>query len=61
MTTREIRKLACDDCISILLEINRIKSNMDYKTVYEQKAANREINTLANELKALMERIDDTI
>lgn len=58
MTTKEIKKLACDDCISILQEINRIKSNMQYKTVYEQKAANKEIAMLANELKELIERIE---
>lgn len=58
MTTKEIKKLSCEDCISILNEINRIKRNMIHKTKWEQKSANKEINALANELKTLLERIE---
>lgn len=58
MTLKEINKLACDDCIYILESIHAIKENLVYKTVYEQKTAQREIRNLSIELQELLKRIE---
>ena len=58
MTLKEIEKISCDDCISILQRINRLKENMCFKTVYEEKTARAEIKALAKELQELLTEID---
>ena len=56
MTQKEIYMIAStEDCMEILKEIEKIQSNMCYKTVYEQKTARAEMKRLAKELLEFIE------
>ena len=51
MTQKEIFAIAStEDCMEILKEIEKIQSNMCFKTAYEQKTAKAEMKRLAKEL-----------
>ena len=54
MTQKQILEIASNkEAMEILKEIAHIQSNLEYKTVYEQKSAKAEMKELAKALQEL--------